>query len=319
MMSTGWSWYVIAIVAFNILGCVWLLWWTGKRRPGDPKPDETSHIWDGDLTEYNKPLPRWWINLFYLTIIYAIGYLIWYPGLGNFAGWSGWTSRKELAQDQKTEDTKLAATLAAFRDRPIDELARDPVAVKLGGSIFSNTCASCHGSGGRGAKGFPNLTDTVWKWGGKPEQVLQSVLDGREGVMPPWGQVLQGMGGDDAVVSIVAYVQSLSHPMADSYWAAKGKPIFEGICVACHGADGKGNQDLGAPDLTDNYWLYGDSNEDLRTSIVMGRHGAMPAHLQILGETRARLAAAYVWSLSHRANMPVPAARAATTDTKPTP
>jgi cytochrome c oxidase cbb3-type subunit 3 len=300
-MSTGWSWYVIVLVASNILGCIWLLHWTAKRRPDDPKPEDTSHIWDGDITEYNKPLPRWWINMFYLTIAFGIGYLAWYPGLGNLPGYAHWTSQKEQAQDQALDDAKLATAIASYKDQPIPQLAQNPVAMALGRSIFSNTCAGCHGSSGRGAKGFPNLTDDIWHWGGKPDQILQTVLDGREGVMPPWGSVLTGMGGDNAVTSVTAYVRSLSHPNDNDYFAAQGKPLFEGICVACHGPAGKGNQAIGAPDLTDSYWLYGDSNEDLRKTIAEGRHGVMPAHRQLLGETRARLVAAYVWSLSHRA------------------
>ena len=307
-MSTGWSWYVIALVVLNIAGCVWLLQWTAKRRPGDPKPEDTSHIWDGDITEYNKPLPRWWINLFYLSIAFGIGYLAWYPGLGNLPGYAQWSSQKEHAQVQAMEDTRLAAAIAVYKDQPIPQLAQNPAALALGRSIFSNTCAGCHGSSGRGANGFPNLTDDIWHWGGQPDQILQTILDGREGVMPSWGKVLTGMGGDNAVTSVVAYVRSLSHPVDNDYFAAQGKPLFDGICAACHGPTGKGNQALGAPDLTDSYWLYGDSTQALQQTISEGRHGSMPAWGKILGNTRARLVAAYVWSLSHHASTSASAA-----------
>ena len=301
-MSTFWSWYVIGLVAFNILGCAWLLWWTARPRKGDARPDDTSHVWDGDITEYNKPLPRWWINLFYLTIVYSIAYLFWYGGWGSYQGISGWSSTGELAQAQARENAKLDATFAPYKGKPIDVIARDPKAVKLGQAIFANTCATCHGSSAQGAIGFPNLRDDIWKWGGTPDDLLTSVLKGREGVMPPWGDVLTGMGGDTAVVSVVAYVRSLSNPqMRGDYLAVQGKRLYDGVCVACHGIDGKGNQALGAPDLTDDYWLYGDSTAQITESIVSGRHGSMPAHEPILGETRARLAAAYVWSLSHPA------------------
>ncbi|MBF6025206.1 cytochrome-c oxidase, cbb3-type subunit III [Lysobacter niastensis] len=301
-MNAGWSWYVIAIVALNIVGCVWLLWWTSKRKPGDPKPTDTSHYWDGDITEYNKPLPKWWLNLFYLTIIFSIGYLVYYPGLGAFAGVSGWTSQKEHDADKARDDRKLEQTFAPYAGQSIDVIARDPKALALGRSIFNNTCATCHGSSAQGAIGYPNLSDDIWHWGGSPDRVLQTVLDGREGVMPEWGKVLTGMGGPNAVDYVVAYVRTLSAPasMENNFMAAQGKSLYNGVCVACHGVDGKGNQELGAPDLTDDYWLYGNSTESLRQTIANGRHGSMPAHRPILGETRARLVAAYVWSLSHQ-------------------
>lgn len=307
-MSAAWSWYVIALVLLNIFGCVWLLWWTGKRRPGDPGPTDTSHVWDGDITEYNQPMPRWWINLFYITIVFGIGYLIYYPGLGSFVGTSKWTSVGEHDADKAIQDRKLEATFSPYAGKPIDVLARDPKALKLGRSIFGNTCATCHGSSGQGAIGFPNLNDKIWHWGGSPERVLQTVLDGREGVMPPWGPVLTGMGGEHAVEYVVAYVRSLPSPdksLQNDYMAAQGKPLYEGVCVACHGPAGKGNIDLGAPDLTDGYWLYGDSNESLTKTIVEGRHGVMPSHRLLLGETRSRLAAAYAWSLSNASAKPV--------------
>jgi len=302
-MSSAWTWYVIFLVALNIGGCAWLLWWTARRRPGDPRPDDTSHVWDGDITEYNKPLPKWWINLFYLTILFAIGYLAWFGGLGGIAGYSGWTSTQEHAKKKAVEDAKLEQTFQPFAGKPIDALARDPTAVALGRSIFGNTCATCHGSSGQGAIGYPNLTDDIWHWGGSPEQILQTVLDGREGVMPEWGTVLTGMGGPEAVDYTVAYVRTLSAPetLQNNFMAAQGRKLYEGVCAACHGVDGKGNPDLGAPDLTDAYWMYGNSRESLRQTVMHGRHGSMPAHRELLGETRARLVAAYVWSLSHNA------------------
>jgi cytochrome c oxidase cbb3-type subunit III len=301
-MSSGWSWYVIALIVLNIGGCAWLLWWTAKRRPGDPKPDDTSHVWDGDLTEYNKPLPKWWINLFWITIVFGIGYLAWFPGFGNFAGYSQWSSQREHDERKAAYDATLESTFAPFKNQPIDVLAGNPDALKLGRSIFSNTCATCHGSSAQGAIGYPNLSDDIWHWGGSPDRVLQTVLDGREGVMPEWGTVLTGMGGENAVDYVAAYVRTLSQPergVYNDYMASQGKKLYEGICVACHGADGKGNPEMGAPNLTDDYWLYGNSTEALRLTIARGRHGSMPAHREILGETRSRLVAAYVWSLSN--------------------
>ena len=315
-MSSGWSAFVIALAAFNILGCAWLLWWTSKRRPGDPKPEDTSHYWDGDITEYNKPMPRWWINGFYLAIAFGIGYLFWYGGLGSHPGISGWSSQGEHALDKVAADARLEETFRPYRNQPLPVLARDPQALALGRSIFANTCATCHGSSAQGAIGYPNLTDDIWHWGGTPERVLQTVLDGREGVMPPWGQVLTGMGGDNAVDYVVAYVRALGDParMRNNFMAAQGKQLYDGVCVACHGVDGKGNAEMGAPDLTDGYWLYGSSREALRKTIIDGRHGSMPAHRGLLGETRGRLVAAWVWSLS---NPPATAAGASTGEGAP--
>jgi cytochrome c oxidase cbb3-type subunit 3 len=301
MMSNAWSWYVIALVVLNIVGCVALLWWTGKRNPGDPAPTDTSHVWDEDLTEYNKPMPRWWINLFYLTVAFAIGYLVYYPGLGAVAGTSKWTSAKAHDADKAREDKKLALTFGKYDGQSIDVLARDPQALKLGKAIFANNCATCHGSAAQGAIGYPNLSDDIWHWGGSPEQVLHTVVNGREGVMAPWGKVLSGMGGANAVDNVVAYVRTLSAPeqgLQNNYMAAQGRKLFDSLCTACHGKDGKGNVALGAPDLTDGYWLYGDGTDSLRETINNGRHGIMPAHGAMLGETRARVVAAYVYSLS---------------------
>ncbi|MGY0505819.1 cytochrome-c oxidase, cbb3-type subunit III [Luteimonas sp. e5] len=301
-ITSGWSLWIIALVVINIVGCVWLLWHNSKRHPGDPAPEETSHVWDGDLTEYNKPMPKWWINLFWLTIVFSIGYLIWYPGFGAFAGTSKWTSADEMRKEQAVENEKLEATFAPFAGKPIDQLAGDPRAVALGRGIFNNTCAVCHGSSGQGAIGYPNLTDQIWHWGGSPSDILTSIQNGREGVMAPWGDVLTSSGGEQAVDQVIAYVRSLAQANANlqgDFMASQGKKLYDGVCVACHGVDGKGNALLGAPDLTDGYWMYGSSTESLRETITNGRHGVMPAHLELLGDTRTRLVGAYVWSLSH--------------------
>lgn len=300
-MNAGWSWFVIALVVLNIAGCVWLLWWTARRRPGDPKPTDTSHVWDGDITEYNKPLPRWWINLFVLTIVFSIGYIGWYGGFGDYIGYAQWTSKDEYALDKARQDARLRETFALYSDKPVSELARNPEAIAIGRSIFGNTCATCHGSSAQGAVGYPNLADDIWHWGGTPERILETVLDGRQGVMPGWEKPLGGMGGPNAVSYVAAYVRTLSHPesIANNYMAAQGRAMYDSLCVACHGQEGKGNAAMGAPDLTDTYWMYGDSQRAIETSIAKGRQGIMPPHRELLGETRARLVAAYVWSLSN--------------------
>ena len=318
-MSTGWSLYVIALVVINVLGCVWLIWWTGKRRPGDPKPEDTSHIWDGNITEYNKPMPRWWINLFYLTIVFTIGYLAWYPGFGAFAGTSGWTSAKEHDAEKARRDADLARTFGKYDGQPIDAIARDDDALRLGKAIFANNCATCHGATAQGARGYPNLTDNIWHWGGTPDDILRTVLEGREGIMTPWEESL----GPQGVEQVAVYVQSLSGQRVDSGLARAGKTQYDAICVACHAADGKGNTALGAPDLTDDYWMYGGDFESIKETIAKGRHGSMPAHRDIIGETRGRVVAAYVYSLSTDARSAaaaqVPEASASTHDTPPPP
>lgn len=295
-MTQGWSIYIGALVVLNIVGATWLLWWTGRRRPGDPDPNATSHHWDGDLTEYNKPMPRWWINLFYLTIVFGIGYLVWYPGFGAFAGTSGWTSTGQLANEQASAEKVLATTFAGVENQPIDVLARDPKAVDTGKRIFANNCAMCHGADARGARGFPNLADDKWQWGGSPTDILTTIQEGRQAMMPPFGAAL----GSDAVITATAvYVQSLSGQPVDAGLARAGQATFGGICAACHGPDGKGNPAIGSADLTDDYWLYGPGTDAIRDAILHGHNGQMPAHKALLGEARTRLVGAYVWSLSH--------------------
>ena len=298
-MTTGWSLFVIFLVVLNIAGCAWLLWWTSKRRGDEARnnAETTGHVWDGDLTEYNKPLPRWWIILFWLTIIFSIGYLVWYPGMGNFAGSSGWTSAKEHDADKAEADARLAEAFGRFDAMAIDEIAQHEDALAFGGRLFQNHCAQCHGSDARGAKGFPNLTDGDWLWGGSPDQILASIVQGRQAAMPP---LAAAIGGEVGVTEVATYVQSLAGIKADPALAEAGKAKFAGVCAACHGVEGKGNPILGAPNLTDDTWLYGSDFATISDGIRNGRNGMMPAHGPIIGETRSRLVGAYVWSISHR-------------------
>jgi cytochrome c oxidase cbb3-type subunit III len=297
-MSSQWSWYIVALVALNIVGCVWLLWFTGKRRAGDPTPEQTSHYWDGDLTEYNKPMPRWWIVLFYLTIVFSLGYLLYYPGLGAFSGTGGWSSRREHDAQRAENDARIAAAFAPYAEKSIEELAKDPAALKLGQSLFANHCAACHGADARGARGFPNLTDSVWHWGGAPEDILTTIRDGRQAMMPP----LAGAFANEAEIDeTVAYVRSLSGQSVDAGQAERGAARFAAVCSACHGPEGKGNALMGAPDLTDSYWLYGGDAATVRATVTAGRSGQMPAHQDLLGAARTRVAAAWVYARSHEA------------------
>jgi cytochrome c oxidase cbb3-type subunit 3 len=301
-MKSGWSWYVIALVVLNVVGCVVLLLYTsGKQSKGGA--EGTGHVWDGDLREYDKPLPRWWINLFYITIVFSIGYVVWFPGMGNLAGTSGWTSQREHDADTAATNAKLAETFRPYDGKPLAALAQDPAAMRLGRSVFSNNCATCHGALAQGAPGYPDLTDNVWHWGGSADDVLQTVLNGRNAQMPAWKGTLTTLGGEGAVDYVTTYVLSLTDKSllaTNGESVARGGELFAKVCSACHGPEARGNPQLGAPDLTDDYWLYGRSRAAIRTGLEQGRNGVMPAHLPLIGETRARLAAAYVWSLTHK-------------------
>ena len=306
-MNKGWSWYVISLVALNVVGCLVLLWKTSGKRPGGSGTEGTGHVWDADLREYDKPLPRWWINLFYITIVFAVGYLLWFPGAGSFAGFGKWSSAGAHDADRAAAEARLAETFKPYEGKSIEVLASDANALKLGQSVFSNNCATCHGSLAQGAIGYPNLTDTIWQWGGSADEILQTVLHGRSAQMPAWAETLKSMGGDSAVDDVVTYVLSLTDKSlldTNGAAAASGAKHFAAICSACHGPEAKGMTQFGAPDLTDDYWLYGRSRAAVRTAIEQGRNGTMPAHEPLIGATRARLAAAYVWSLSHLAAKP---------------
>lgn len=296
-MSVAWSVYIIGFVVFNIVACLWLLWWTAKRKPSDSTATQTTgHVWDGDLTEYNNPLPRWWINLFYLTILFAIPYLFWFPGLGSFEGKGQWSSKKQHDIEKKAADLKLAKSFAKFQNQPINVIAQDAKALTTGKRIYINNCAMCHGSDARGARGFPNLTDNDWQWPSTPEDILTTLRVGRQAAMPALGNVMESETG---ISEVVVYVQSLSGMQVSDTLAAAGKKRFDGICAACHGVEGKGNPAIGAPNLTDEIWLYGNEFETLKRAVREGRNGQMPAHNGILSDTQIRLVGAYVWSVSH--------------------
>lgn len=293
-MSQGWTLYISILTIVNILACLWLLWWTAKNRSNKAEDQDTGHVWDGDLRELNRPLPKWWLNLFYLTIVFALGYLVYYPGLGSFTGTSKWTSGNEHDADAVAAETKIAPIFARFRSKAVADLIHDADAQRLGASVFANNCATCHGSDAKGAKGYPNLTDQDWLWGGEPDTVLTTILEGRQGAMPALGAAL----GEDGVAATAVYVQSLSGMQVDDALAAKGQAQFQTICAACHGPEGKGNPLLGAPNLTDHTWLYGSEFAVIAETIRNGRAGQMPAHRPILGEDRVRLAAAWVLAQS---------------------
>ena len=291
MSSLTWT-IVTLVTSLNVLACGWLIWWTARRQPGEVADGEVKdHVWDGDLRERNNPMPRWWLILFFLTIAFCFIYFLLYPAFGH--GLLGWTEERQYREEMQRAQRQYAPVYAAFAGRGIVELARDSKARALGHSLFANNCINCHGSDGRGAPGFPDLTDNDWLYGGEPQNIMQSITYGREGIMPPLGAALGEQGADE----VIAYVLSLSGGPAPADKVEAGKARFA-LCAACHGADGKGIQALGAPNLTDEIWLYGGSTASIRKTIMEGRHGKMPAH-QWLGDDKIRLLAAYVYSLSH--------------------
>jgi cytochrome c oxidase cbb3-type subunit 3 len=288
---------MVVLTIGNIVACLWLIWWTAKRR-GDKsvnEPETTGHEWDG-IKELNNPMPRWWLGLFIITIVFGGVYFFLYPGLGTYNGSGNWSSTTQLAQEQASAQAAFDTRFNRVATTDIVALSKDTEAMAAAKNLFANNCSVCHGSDARGAKGFPNLTDDDWLWGGAPETIYETIANGRKGVMPAWGAMLGQQGVEEAS----AYVLSLSGREAPADWVAAGKARFETICIACHGVDGKGNQTLGAPNLTDNVWLYGHSMATLRETIGNGRNNEMPAHMPILGETKVKMLAAYVYGLSHQ-------------------
>ena len=306
--SEFWNWWVILLTVFGILYCAYLLLATGRMKvktaAADAKVDLTGHTWDGDLAEYNNPLPRWWMWLFWITIAFSVVYLALYPGLGRVPGILGWTSVSGHAKETAEADAITKPLYDKYLAMDLKQVASDPAARAMGERLFLNNCSQCHGSDAGGARGFPNLKDGDWLYGGAPETIRETVTSGRMGVMPALGASL----GEDNVKNVVAYVRSLSGLSHDSLKAQLGKPKFEQICAACHGMDGKGNQAIGAPNLTDSTWLYGSSEATITEGVNKGRNlnvtagtTTMPSFKDKIGAGKIQLVAAYVWSLSNKA------------------
>ena len=293
MLNSFWNWFVIILTVVNILACWWLLHWTKGISGREQGKTTTEHEWDG-LTELNNPLPRWWLQMFNITIVMAIVYLILYPGLGNVSGILGWTQLTQYDDEIVAAEATEQIVFGRFSEMEPEALVADSEVGEIGRRLFGHNCAMCHGSDARGAPGFPNLTDNDWLYGNSYDQILVSITSGRVGTMPALGAAM----GDDGVSEVVAYVQQLSGQDADSTLASAGKVRFDMLCMACHGLDGTGNQALGAPNLTNGIWLYGSSAEVIAETINSGRAGNMPAHESLLNEQRRRVLAAYVKSLS---------------------
>lgn len=301
-----WSIYISIITIASIIACGVLLQALSTRKVSGAEVGTTGHSWDEDLVELNNPLPRWWIWLFYITILFGLAYLVLYPGLGTFSGSYQWTSIKQYEDEVALAEAQSAPIYEKYSKTDLKQLAADPEALVIGQKLFLNNCAQCHSSDARGGKGYPNLTDADWIYGGEPETIKASIMDGRKGVMPPWGAML----GDDGVKDVAHYVMSLNGMTFDSLRAARGKEKFMTICVACHGPEGKGNTAIGAANLTKTNLLHGADEPSLMETISKGRTSVMPAQKDLLGEARVHVLAAYVWSLSNSPGAGAPAAKA---------
>jgi len=292
-----WPLWIAAVSIIGAVFCAWIAWVYGRKDPAvDSRGGETTgHVWDGDLTETNQPMPRWMLWSFYLSVIFTFVYLALYPGLGTYEGILGWTQEGQHEAQKQEHDARIAAAFSEFEGMTPEQMAGNSNAVAMGTSLFLNTCAQCHGSDARGSRGYPNLTDGDWLWGGEVDALRQTISQGRMGVMPPQGAAV-GTAAD--IRNVAAYVLSLSGTPTDGVAASRGKAKFAATCAACHGADGKGNPLLGAPNLTDRTWLYGGSEASIIESITNGRSGTMPAHENRLTPQQIDLLVAYVLNVS---------------------
>lgn len=291
-----WSVYVAAITLAGIFGCLILLWLTARKKVAATTDNTTGHVWDEDLTEMNNPMPRWWMWLFVITIVFSLLYLVAFPGLGSYQGELGWSSRAEYDKEVERANKELAPLYAQFTARKPEEVAGDPKAMAIGERLFMNNCAQCHGSDARGSKSFPNLADGDWLHGGSPEKIAETIKAGRVGVMPP---MAAAVGSTEDVRNVAHYVLSLSNSPHDSLRAQLGKTKF-GACAACHGADGKGNTALGAPNLADDIWLHGWGEQAIINMVTQGKTNTMPAQQGKLTDAQIHVLASYVWGLSNK-------------------
>ena len=294
--SNFWSLYVAGMTILGILACLLLLWITARKKIVSSSDNTTGHVWDEDLTEMNNPMPRWWMWMFVLTIIFAFGYLAAYPGLGTYSGMLGWSQKGEYDAEVAKANAELGPLYARFDAMKPEEIAGDPQAMAIGDRLFMNNCAQCHGSDARGSKGFPNLADTDWLHGGSPEKIRETIENGRVGNMPP---MAAAVGTPEDVRNLSNYVLSLSGSPHDSLRASLGKPKFA-ACAACHGMDGKGNQALGAPNLTDDIWLHGWGEGAITAIVNNGKVNEMPGQTGNLTPSQIGVLASYVWGMSNK-------------------
>lgn len=296
-VSDFWNLYVIVLTLGSVLACAVFLYFLSRKKVKPGAVQTTGHTWDEDLAEFDNPLPRWWMMLFYITVVFSLVYLALFPGLGNIQGLLGWSSTGQYDREVAKAEQTYGPLYKKFAALSVEEAAKDPAALAIGQRIFVNNCAQCHGTDARGAKGFPNLADNHWTWGGDGLAIKTSILQGRMGMMPP---MAAAVGNEADVEAVSNYVLSLSGSPHDTNKVALGKEKFEAACAACHGAEGLGNTMLGAPNLTKKIWVYGGSVASIKETITNGRQGVMPAWQNILGEERSHLVAAYVYSLSNK-------------------
>ena len=295
--SEFWSWFISAIVVGGFIWMLYLLQINNKAQlPEDGEAKPTGHVWDEDLQELNTPLPRWWLYMFYITIVFGAVYLVLYPGMGSYPGVLGWSSVSEYEAEVAEADAEFGPLYDKFLNEDLATLATSEDAMQTGERLYVNYCSVCHGSDARGAKGFPNLRDNDWLYGSEPEMIKTTIMHGRTGAMPAWEAAV---GGEEGVAQVAEYVQQLAGRDIDAEAAALGKAKFDMFCVSCHMPEGTGNQAMGAPNLTDNIWLYGGTAKAIKLSIAKGRAGRMPAHAEFLGEAKIHILAAYIYSLSN--------------------
>lgn len=293
--SDFWDLYISVISFVSIIACGVLLKMNSVRKVAASQVETTGHVWDEDLQEYHHPLPQWWVWLFYITIVFSLIYLVLYPGLGRFAGTYNWTSVGQYEEEMKKAEAEFGPRFSKYAGQDIRQVAADPEGRAIGKRLYLVYCSQCHASDAGGSWGFPNLADNDWLWGGEPETIKATIANGRTGVMPAFGAVL----GPDGVKDTAHFVRSLSGLAHDAKRAGRGKDKFSESCAPCHGAEAKGNQQLGAPNLTDKVWIYDASEATLITGITEGHNDVMPAHKDFLGEAKVHILAAYVWSLSN--------------------
>ena len=294
--SEFWSWYVAGLTLVSIVACLILLWISGTTKVKARDDNTTGHVWDGDLREMNNPLPRWWVYLFIITIVFSLIYGVLYPTFGKYQGVLGWSSTGQHTDEVAKVEKDIAPIYARFTGMAPPQLAGDAPAMAVGERLFMNNCAQCHGSDARGARGFPNLTDGDWLWGGDPAVIKTTLTEGRMGVMPP---MAAAVGSADDVRNVAHYVLSLSGSPHDPVRAFSGKPKFA-VCAACHGMDGKGNQAMGAPNLSDGTWLHGWGEEAIVRAVTKGITNQMPAQADKLNADQIHVLTAYVWGMSHK-------------------
>ncbi len=294
--SNFWAIYIAVLTLLSIVACLVFLVLAGKARAMTEADNTTGHVWDGDLREFNNPLPRWWTYLFVLTVVFALVYLFLYPGLGSSAGQLGWTSHGQMLKEIEKGNAQSAPIYAKYVGLSAQEVAKDPVAMGIGERLYSNNCAQCHASDARGGKGFPNLADRDWLWGGAPENIQETLSNGRLGNMPP---MAAAVGGADDIKNVANYVLSLSGSPHDSVRAALGKDKFT-VCAACHGAGGKGMPAVGSANLTDDIWLHGYGERAILEMVNKGKQNVMPSWKDKLTAPQIHILTAYIWGLSNK-------------------